>query len=173
MQRTTLVISSLLVAIALMIGGLGFLFIERTDAKRDLAGLLEYEAPIFVWERQVLAPGETVSGVLVQTPITLPDGTLEEPKSIVVSRGNWVVNETESRFVLDSQGAWFMVALTCCEAVKGRATGLLLDYGYGLAIWCRDNVADSAQNFNCFFRVTLMPDNSVRLLWTMFHEENV
>jgi hypothetical protein len=147
------------IAAIVTLGAGGCAFREREELKR----LANYEAPIFVWEKQVLAPGRAVSDVLKQAPIRLADGKTEENKAIQVRRGNPV----GAQFVDDPSGKWFAITLLVDGQPKGMGSGVLLPEGFGTAIWCRD--ALTASEFNCYFRTTLQEDGGVKVRWTMLH----
>ena len=137
-----------------------------------IRGIGSYEAPVKVWEKELLAPGVSSSAIMPQIPIERMDGTLEDNKAIMIERGDWVFSDNDSKFIQSSNGEWFKINLIVDDKLKGSSTGLLLTQGYGTAIWCRDALPDpsaSSNKFNCYFKVTLQNNGGVGVLWTMFH----
>ncbi|HXV87655.1 MAG TPA: hypothetical protein VD710_01025, partial [Nitrososphaeraceae archaeon] len=150
-----------------------------TDPTRILDGIVEYEAPIFVWDKEVLKKGETTSEQIKQTPIKLPNGGTEDNKAIMVKRGDWVTSDRGSGFVLNPEGKNFEITLFANGVEKGKASGILLKPSYGCAMWCRDakpgEVVSNPEltgEFNCYFKTTLKEDGGVQVLWTMLHPEH-
>jgi hypothetical protein len=138
---------------------------DNADLDKNIRLLADYEAPVFVWDKTVLQPGETESPILKQTPIRLPDGHMEDTKAVVMERGNW----NNEQFVQDPHGNWFRLSLF----VKGdpdviTVGPLLTDPGLRTATKC----SGRESHFNCYFVVTLVPNDSIKVLWTMFHHMN-
>jgi len=150
-----------------------------TDPVKILDGLVKYEAPIFVWDKEVLKPGQTTSEMIKQAPIKTPDGGTEENKAIVVKRGDWASSERGSGFILNPEGKNFEITLFANGVEKGKGSGLILKDSYGCAMWCRDakpgevvSNPELAGEFNCYFKTTLKDNGGVQVLWTMLHPEH-
>jgi hypothetical protein len=150
----------------------GLLLKVRADQNRQLDNLYDYQAPIFIWDKEVLSEGVETSKPIPQVPVQLPDGHVEVNKAIVLERGDW----DGTSFVKSSDGKWFALTLLEDGEAKGTAVGLLLPEGYGAAVTCKPpkpppppNPLPPTSVFNCFFIVTLEADGGVRVHWTMFH----
>jgi len=150
------------------------------DSDKILDGLINYEAPIFVWDKVVLKKGQMVSEEIKQTPINLPDGGVEDNKAIMVSRGDWMTSDKGSEFVNNAEGKSFEITLLANGEEKGKASGLLLPgEGWGCSMWCRDAMPgqtttnpDAVGEFNCYFKTVLQENGGVQVLWTMLHPEH-
>jgi len=147
---------------------------EKTTAKETaedpmkiLDGLAKYEAPIVALDEVVLKKGEVQSEMMKQAPAKLAEGTTEENKAIVVTRGDYNITRKGAQFVQDPEGMWFNIVLYVDGEPKGAGVGELIPNGFGNAIWCKDNVA--VGEFNCYFKTTLEDNGSVKVLWTMLH----
>src|SRR5205809_6604535 len=85
----TFLIAGLATAAVVLAVSTGFYLRSARSKEKKLENLFNYEAPIFVWDKEALAPGETVSPLLKQTPIRLPDGHIETDKAVQIQRGTW------------------------------------------------------------------------------------
>jgi len=150
------------------------------DSGKILDNLIKYEAPIFVWDKEVLKKGQMVSEEIKQAPINLPHGGVEDNKAIIVGRGNWVTSDKGSEFVYNAEGKNFQITLLANGKEKGKTSGLLLPGpGYGCSMWCRDakpgettTNPEAVGEFNCYFKTILKENGGVQVLWTMLHPEH-
>ena len=165
-----------ILAIAVLgLTGITLASLRSAHAKQGvLENLYNYEAPIFVWDREVLRSGEMSSAVINQARIKLADGHIESDKAVQIRRGDWA----DGRFTDSPHGAWFMLTLFKDGQVKGTAVGQLLQQGYGAAETCKPPKPPPkpsplppivSETFDCYFIVTLQPDDGVEVRWTMFH----